>query len=196
MVSSGIIKEEVPRRGRKPKNPIPDSEKEFRYKLDIVIDVNKEYCDMVKRNRSFFVVATNDTERKWTPEELLKQYKSQNRVERGFRFLKDPQFFADSIFVSKNEHIQALLMIMTLGLLVFSGLEWKLRNAMETSKVLLKNQIGKLTDKITMRYVFQIFSAIMTIILENGERLFYHISDQAYEILELLGERYQKTYGA
>ena len=151
---------------------------------------------MVKRNRSFFVVATNDTERKWTPEELLKQYKSQNRVERGFRFLKDPQFFADSIFVSKNEHIQALLMIMTLGLLVFSGLEWKLRNAMATSKVLLKNQIGKLTDKITMRYVFQIFSAIMTIILENGERLFYHISDQAYEILELLGERYQKTYGA
>jgi transposase len=196
VVSSGIIKEEVPRRGRKPKNPIPDSEKEFRYKLDIVIDVNKEYCDMVKRNRSFFVVATNDTERKWTPEELLKQYKSQNRVERGFRFLKDPQFFADSIFVSKNEHIQALLMIMTLGLLVFSGLEWKLRNAMATSKVLLKNQIGKLTDKITMRYVFQIFSAIMTIILENGERLFYHISDQAYEILELLGERYQRTYGA
>ena len=64
------------------------------------------------------------------------------------------------------------------------------------SKVLLKNQIGKLTDKITMRYVFQIFSAIMTIILENGERLFYHISDQAYEILKLLGERYQKTYGA
>ena len=71
---------------------------------------------MFRRNRSFFVVATNDVEREWKPAELLKQYKSQNRVERGFRFLKDPEFFADSIFVSKNEHIQALLMIMTLGL--------------------------------------------------------------------------------
>ena len=52
---------------------------------------------------------------------LLKLYKSQNRVERGFRFLKDPEFFADSIFVSKNEYIKALLMIMTFGLAVFSG---------------------------------------------------------------------------
>ena len=49
-------------------------------------------------------------------------------------------------------------MIMTLGLAVFSGLEWKLRNAMKTANVMLKSQTGKLTDKITMRYVFQIFS--------------------------------------
>lgn len=129
------------------------------------------------------------------PEELLKQYKSQNKVERGFRFLKDPEFFADSIFVSKNEHIQALLMIMTLGLAVFSGLEWKLRNAMKTANVMLKSQTGKLTGKITMRYVFQIFSTVLTVILENRERLFFHISDQASQILELLGSRYQKTYG-
>ena len=105
-----------------------------------MVDIDQEYCDIVRRDKSLFVIATNDTEREWTPEELLKQYKSQNKVERGFRFLKDPEFFADSIFVSKNEHIQALLMIMTLGLLVFSGLEWKLRNAMATSKVLLKNR--------------------------------------------------------
>ena len=147
-------------------------------------------------DRSFFVVATNDVERKWKATELLKQYKSQNRVERGFRFLKDPEFFADSIFVSKNEHIQALLMIMTLGLAVFSGLEWKLRNAMKESNVQLPNQTGKLTDKITMRYVFQIFSTVITIVLDNGERLFYHISEQANRILELLGDKYQKTYGS
>ena len=160
-----------------------------------MVDIDQEYCDIVRRDKSFFVIATNDTEREWTPEELLKQYKSQNKVERGFRFLKDPEFFADSIFVSKNEHIQALLMIMTLGLAVFSGLEWKLRNAMKTTNVMLKSQTGKLTDKITMRYVFQIFSTVLTVILENRERLFFHISDQASQILELLGSRYQKTYG-
>ena len=160
-----------------------------------MVDIDQEYCDIVRRDKSFFVIATNDTEREWTPEELLKQYKSQNKVERGFRFLKDPEFFADSIFVSKNEHIQALLMIMTLGLAVFSGLEWKLRNAMKTANVMLKSQTGKLTDKTTMRYVFQVFSTVLTVILENRERLFFHISDQACQILELLGSRYQKTYG-
>ena len=67
--------------------------------------------------------------------------------------MKDPEFFADSIFVSKNERIQTLLMIMTLSLAVFSGLEWKLRNAMKVTGTKLKNQVGKPTDKITMRYI-------------------------------------------
>ena len=195
VVSSAVIKEEVPRRGRKPKVEKPEAEKEYRYKIDITLDIDQEYCDMVRRNRSFFVVATNDIQRDWAPVELLRQYKSQNRVERGFRFLKDPEFFADSIFLSKNERIQALLMIMTLSLAVFSGLEWKLRNAMKTSNVQLKNQVGKLTDKITMRYVFQIFDCIITVILDNGRRLFYHISEQAHRILGLLGGVYQETYG-
>ena len=177
LVNSGIVKEEIPRQGRKPKVPVPVEEKLYRYKIELEIGINQQYCDMVRRNRSFFVVATND-------------------VERGFRFLKDPEFFADSIFVSKNEYIQALLMIMTFGLAVFSGLESKLRNPMKESNVQLPNQTGKLTDKITMRYVFQIFSTVITIVLNNGERLFYHISEQANRILALHGDKYQKTYGS
>ena len=66
---------------------------------------------------------------------------------------------------------------------------------MKESNVQLPNQTGKLTDKITMRYVFQIFSTVITIVLDNGERLFYHISEQDNRILELLGDKYQKTYG-
>lgn len=195
IVSSSVIKEEIPKRGRKPKVEKPDSEKEYHYQVSITIEINQDYCNVVRRNKSFFVIATNDIERDWQPGELLRQYKSQNKVERGFRFLKDPEFFADSIFVSKNEHIQALLMIMTLSLAVFSGLEWKLRNAMEATNTKLKNQVGKLTDKITMRYVFQIFSGVQTIIVRQKGRFYFHIKDQAYEILKLLGANYQKTYG-
>ena len=194
IVSSSVIKEEIPKRGRKPKVEKPDSEKEYHYQVSITIEINQDYCNVVRRNKSFFVIATNDIERDWQPGELLRQYKSQNKVERGFRFLKDPEFFADSIFVSKNEHIQALLMIMTLSLAVFSGLEWKLRNAMEATNTKLKNQVGKLTDKITMRYVFQIFSGVQTIIVRQKGRFYFHIKDQAYEILKLLGVNYQKAY--
>ena len=38
---------------------------------------------------------------------------------------------------------------MTLSLAVFSGLEWKLLHAMKTTGTKLKNQVGKLVDKIT-----------------------------------------------
>ncbi len=46
-------------------------------------------------------------------EELFENYKGQSKVERGFRFLKDPQFIAATLFVKKPERIEALLFIMT-----------------------------------------------------------------------------------
>ncbi len=200
VVRSGIVKEELPGKGRKPKTAAADSANERRYKLDIAIDVNREYCDMAARSGGLFVVATNDTGRLWTPEELLKLCKSRNKKERAagweWQFLKNSEFFADAVFISGQERIRTLLMIMTLGLLVSRGLEWKIRSAMETSKVLLKKPTGKFTGKMSLGYVFQIFSPVMTILSENGERRFCHIDEQALKILELLGVSYQKAYGA
>jgi transposase len=50
-------------------------------------------------------------------ETILSAYKGQGvSVERGFRFLKDPLFFASSLFLEKPERIMALLMVMGLGL--------------------------------------------------------------------------------
>lgn len=194
VVNSEIIAIEKGRPGRKPKNPKPDEPKEFQYQINITPAIDEEYCQTVMRNKSFFVIATNDTERNWTSAELLKLYKTQNRVERGFRFLKDPEFFADSIFVSKNEHMQALLMIMTLSLAVFSGLEWKLQNAMQETGTQLKNQQGKLQDKITMRFVFQQFDGVITAIINNTDRYFDNIKEQPRKILKLLGKAYEDTY--
>ena len=39
---------------------------------------------------------------KLAPTEILKIYKKQQSTERGFRFIKDPLFFADSLFVKKK----------------------------------------------------------------------------------------------
>ncbi len=41
-------------------------------------------------------------------------------VERGFRFLKDPIFFTSTLFLKKPERIEALLMVMTLSLLIYT----------------------------------------------------------------------------
>jgi transposase len=49
---------------------------------------------------------------------MLEGYKGQVHVERGFRFLKDPQFLASSRYLQQPERIMALLMVMTVGLLV------------------------------------------------------------------------------
>lgn len=66
-----------------------------------------------------FILATNELDDTQLPTgELLDGYKGQAHAERGFRFLKDPQFLASSLYLKKPERIMALLLVMTVCLLV------------------------------------------------------------------------------
>jgi transposase len=68
---------------------------------------------------SCFILATNELDEVQLPAlEVLAGYKGQASAERGFRFLKDPQFLASSLYLKKPERIMALLMVMTVCLLV------------------------------------------------------------------------------
>ena len=84
---------------------------------------------------------------------------------------------------------------MTLSLAVFSGLEWKLRSTMKEKSVKLRNQVGKEVENITMRRIFQEFEAVLTIIFKTGERIFYFLNSQNYQVLSMLGTAWEKSYG-
>ena len=60
-----------------------------------------------------FILAINvlDAEQQ-SEQQALEEYKGQQGNERGFRFLKDPLFFASSIFLKSPERIMALGMVM------------------------------------------------------------------------------------
>lgn len=92
--------------------------------------------------------------------EVLLAYKGQVKVERGFRFLKDPQFVASSLFVKKPERVKALLFIMTLCLTVYAALEYRLRQQLEEQQQTIPNQLGKPVKNPTMRWVFALFTGI------------------------------------
>ncbi len=63
-----------------------------------------------------FIIASNEVDKtKLSDNQLFLNYKDQAKVERGFRFLKDPQFIASSFFVKKPQRVEALLFIMTLN---------------------------------------------------------------------------------
>ena len=46
------------------------------------------------------------------PSEILTRYKGQQSGETGFRFLKDPLFFADAVFLKNPSRIEAMAMLM------------------------------------------------------------------------------------
>ena len=72
--------------------------------------------------QSCFILATNElNEEQLSAQAMLDNYKGQARAERGFRFLKAPQFLASSLYLKKPERVMALLMVMTVCLLVYAA---------------------------------------------------------------------------
>jgi transposase len=151
------------------------------------------------RTKGKFVIATNILETEALPtEDLLALYKGQNAtVERGFRFLKDPLFFAHSLFLKKASRIMALLMVMGLCLLIYALAEHQLRTELIRHDETLPDQKGKPTQRITMRRIFQVFEGIdvLTIRGPTGrQRSILNLTDLHRRILELLGPHVQKCY--
>jgi transposase len=99
-----------------------------------------------------FIFATNFLDsNELTHDSILSEYKAQQSWERGFAFLKDPLFFADSIFLKSPDRIESLGMIMGLCLLVYTLGQRRIRTPLRESKSTVKNQLGKPTDRPTLR---------------------------------------------
>ena len=98
--------------------------------------------------------------------ELIRSYKEQHSVERGFSFLKDPLFLASSVFVKKPERIVALSLVMVLCLLVYRLAEHRLREQLAATGQTVPNQLKHPTDRPTMRWLFQCFEGVSLVVFQ------------------------------
>lgn len=187
-----IEKKKTGKRGR----PKKGSEKvRIKYKLKARFEKDIDRIDLERKRKGKFILATNSFEIE--PEDILKEYKNQQGVERGFRFLKDPLFFTDAIFLKEPRRIVSLVMIMALSLLVYSLAQRKLRNVLKKLKETLPDQKGKPTDHPTMRWVFQQFQGIHVLEIRDGhhyEEQILNLRDRNTKVLRLLGAPYEKIY--
>lgn len=179
-------------RGRPAKANDPDY---YIYRIDGAIASKlSERQDKIQR-KSCFILATNQLDSEaLSAEELLAVYKNQQKVERGFRFLKDPMFMASTLFLKSPKRIMALMMVMTLCLMVYAALEHRIREALQKQKVSFPNQKGKLIQNPTARWVFQFFSGIHVLVIDSACELVLNLKDYHIILLELLGKRYKTIY--
>ena len=138
------------------------------YKISGVGQEKTEEIARRRKEAGRFILATNLVdEDKLEPAEILRNYKNQQSSERGFRFLKDPLFFADSFFVENPERIETMLFLMSLCLLVYNLGQRELRNSLKRAKAFVKTQVGKLTNRPTLRWIFQCFQGIHVFLLDG-----------------------------
>ena len=79
-------------------------------------------------------------------DDLIATYKDQQKVERGFRFLKYPMFMASQLFLKSPQRVMALLMVMTLCLVVYAALEFRIRAALRENVDGVREFVSNLTD--------------------------------------------------
>lgn len=147
---------------------------------------NEAAIKQVVEQKSCFVLATNIDKEVLSAEELLKHYKAQSEVEKGFRFLKDPLFFVSSLFIKKPSRIDALLMVMTLSLLVYSIAQRRMRANMKGLGATIPNQINQEIPNPTLRWVFQCFEGINLLEYDNKIHL-DGFNEVREKIIKLIG---------
>jgi transposase len=171
------------RRGRPRKDEEPEM---VGYRIEAKLARDEVAITSAQRRSGRFILATNVLKSdQLTKEVLLREYKAQHRVERGFRFLKDPLFFTSSVFVKTPERVAAIAMVMGLSLLVYALGERVLRRALEEGATSIRHQTGKSTQRPTLRWVFQLFQAVHLLSVDGKKRI-ANLTEEREHILGLL----------
>ena len=163
-----------------------------------VVD-NEEAITEALKSKGKFILGSNELDEEQLPAQMiLTAYKGQAAsVERGFRFLKDPMFFASSLFLEKPERIMALLMVMGLSLLIYALAERSLRTKLAQLDESIPNQVGKPTQRPTIRRIFQVFRGIDILLIQNPlgiQRQVLNLKPIHLRVLDLLGPEVKKYY--
>ncbi|MGK7947714.1 MAG: IS1634 family transposase [Xenococcaceae cyanobacterium] len=176
-------------------------------KATIVLEKKSDKIESEKKKAGRFILATNVL-KNLSSSQILTAYKGQQSCERGFRFLKDPLFLrtrvlrspqnremsvADSVFLKYPSRVETMAMLMGLSLLVYSIGQRQLRANLKQNNTGVKNQLGKVTDRPTLRWIFQCFQGVHLVVL-NGVKQIVNLTDSRVETLNYFSKHCQKYY--
>ena len=166
------------------------------YKVELSLVENTEIILTEKKRAGRFILATNILEyQQLSNEEIFKAYREQQAPERGFAFLKDPLFFADSVFLKTAQRIETMAMVMGLCLLVYKLGQRQLRLQLSNSQTGVKNQLGKLTSRPTLRWIFQCFQGIHIVVI-NGVTQISNLTQERNLTISFFPEACQQYYSS
>jgi len=87
----------------------------------------------------------------------------------------------------------ALLMVMTLCLLVYSALQWRIRQGLKEKGRSYPNQKGNPTQRPTARWVFQSFDGIHVLCV-GQKGVVLNVKERHRTVVTVLGPDYERLY--
>ena len=148
--------------------------------------------------KGLFVLATNNVDdASLSSRSLISTYKAQgSTIEGSNRFLKDPRLYAESFFLKKESRIMALITIMAMALLVYALAEERLREALAALKQGLPDQLGRMTSRPTLRWIFQLLENIHWQPHDHDPAGMIALTDDQLRVISFFPSGVRKYYGA
>ncbi len=180
--------------------PKADAPAIYRHRAITTLQEDSNKINEILRTKGRFIIATNELDStQLTSQELLHNYKGQQSVERGFRFLKEPAFMTPSVYLKSQKRIIALAVVMCLCLLVYMIAQRYLRHRLEQAKASVPNQLGKPIRTPTMRWIFQLFEGVHLLVhktLDSVKEIILNMNHLRRHILAILGPSFEKIYSS
>lgn len=170
------------------------------YRVTVTARRDEAIIQQTRNRKGRFILATNELDEQQCPDEqMLSEYKQQQGVERGFRFLKDPWFMVDSIFLKSPKRVEALMMVMTLCLLVYNVTQYRLREKLKAQEETLPNQLNKPVQNPTLRWIFQMMEGISIVTLADevgaNQEFVTNLTEVRQKIIKFFGKTACRMYG-
>ena len=159
-----VEKTKYSRKGRPKEGEEPT--KEISWHVEVKIDsIKPEVYEQRKRLASTFVLIHRLKEKK-SSKEILMNYKNQDKVEQGFKFIKQPQYLGP-VYTKIASRVKALGYIFLFVLLLGKYLEYRVRIGMQQSegKLIIGGQKVK---NPSARTIIEILNKMQTYLM-NGE---------------------------
>jgi transposase len=182
-----IVETEQKKSREKPGRPPNDWEPyETVYKIAASVQRDAAAIAHRKKRESCFVVVTSlEDEEEWPAEQVLREYKEQQAVERRFPVLKDPKRVGP-VFLDRPERVEALGYVLLMALLVYSLIERRAREALKDADEPMQLSGGPTSYRPTGRRVLERFENVQVVHIE-GKRELPDNESVPRRVLELLG---------
>lgn len=181
-------------KGRPQKNQEPDR---FIYQVEIT-GIASDLVEITKRRKALgrFILATNVVDKEqMSNESMLRDYKEQSQIERGFRFIKNDTFGLDEVYLKKPERIGALMAVMTLCLLIYGLTQYRLRDALKNNDEVLPDQKKRPTKTPTLLWIFTLFSSVIMVKMQKEDKRFVlNLHPLHQKVILLFGKTASKIY--
>jgi transposase len=162
------------------------------YHLEGALVKDSKAIEQAKIPCGRFILATNRDG--MSAQAILDTYKEQDKVERGFLFIKDKSFQCNRIYLRNPQRIDALMMIMTLSLFVYNLGQYQLREKLKAEDASVPNQLGKPTQQPTLAWVFVMLRGISSAYMADEYVGVINIGEREAHIINLMGEEVIEIY--